>query len=137
MQIEYYERMFEEFKMFWPFEVDNVKDYRPRGDHSIRIEMKDGRCLDYDNISHGIRPVKNFSPSAANEITDERCMDSFSYKLTDLMNTRGFNQETLAEYSGVSKGSINKYINKKSTPSITAFRKIAHALQCTLDELLD
>lgn len=137
MNVNYYNEIFEDFKKYWPFEIDNVNDFRPRGERGIRLTMKDGRLLDYDIITHGLRPVRNYSASAVDEITDERCRDSFVYHVTDLMTARGFTQQTLAEYTGISKGSINKYLNKNATPSMTALRKIAHALQCRLDELLD
>ena len=99
--------------------------------------MKDGRLLDYDIISHGLRPVRDYTANAIAEITDERCRESFAYRATELMNARGFTQHTLAEYTGISKGAINKYLNKNATPSMTALRKISYALQCSLDELLD
>lgn len=137
MNIDYYNEIFEDFKKYWPFEIENVKDYRPRGERGIRIVMKDSRLLDYDIITHGLRPVKNYSAAAIDEITDERCRDSFVYHVTDLMTTRGFTQQTLADYTGISKGAINKYLNKNATPSMTSLRKIAYALQCRLDDLLD
>lgn len=137
MNMQWYENIFDDFKTYWSFESVNVKDYRPRGDRGIRIEMKDGRQLDYDSVTHSIRPVKDYTANAITEITDERCRESFSYRLMELMNMRGFTQQTLAEYTGISKGAINKYLNKNATPSMTALRKISYALQCSLDELLD
>lgn len=137
MNMEYYEHIFDDFKQYWPFEVDKVRDYRPRGERGIRIEMNDGRLVDYDIISHGMRPVRDYTANAIEEITDERCRESFAYRVIELMNSRGFTQQTLADYTGISKGAINKYVNKSATPSMTALRKIAYALQCTLDDLLD
>lgn len=137
MRNEYYEGVFEDFKMYWPFEVENVKDYQPRGERGIRINMKDGKSYDYDDISHGLRPVRNYSPTKIGDITDESCRKSFSYRVTDLMHMRGFTQQTLSEFTGISQASISKYLNGKVTPSVAALRKISYALKCTMDELVD
>lgn len=137
MNMQWYENIFDDFKKYWSFEVDNVKDYRPRGDRGIRIEMLDGRQIDYDSITHSIRPVREYHPNTISDITDDYCRDAFVCRLNELMGLKGFTQQTLAEYTGISKGSINKYINKQTTPSMTALRKIAYALQCSMDELLD
>lgn len=137
MDYKYYDKMLDEFKLYWAFKADQVVDYRPRGERGLRIKMKDGSEYDYDSITHGLRVVRNYGPEAVSDITDERCRNSFVYRLTDLMNARGFTQQSLSEYTGISKGAINKYLNKQATPSMTAFRKIAYALQCTMDELLD
>ena len=70
-------------------------------------------------------------------ITDEECRDAFAYNLSDIMKTRGFGQAALAEKTGLSKAMISKYINKQSTPTLTNLMKIAYALDCEPEELMD
>ena len=134
---KYYERKLEELKLYHPYLVDHICNVRPRGERGIRVTLDDGTQYDFCGIETGARRVVNYAPDKLDEITDERCRDSFVYNLTMLMEARGFNQQTLAEYAGISKGAINNYLNKKSTPSFTAARRIAYALGCSVNELID
>ena len=132
---KFYEDKYEEFKERHPYLVDHVRSIHPRGESGIRVTLDDGTKYDYGSIGGGVRRVVNYSPSNVEHITDDSCRKAFVYKVTELMEARGFTQQTLAEYSGVSKGAISKYLNEKATPSFTAVMRIATALGCTLDEL--
>ena len=134
---EFYERKLEELKRYHPYMVGHISKVRPRGETGIRVTLDDGSQYDFGGVEIGTRRVVEYTPDRLDEITDERCRDSFVYRLTELMEIRGFNQQTLAEYSGLSKGAINNYLNKKSTPSFTAARRIAYALGCSVNELID
>ena len=139
MQIDtkFYEDRYEEFKLYCPYLIDHVRSVRPRGERGIRVTLDDGTQYDFNGKDGGVRRVRNYAPIDAGDITDEKCRDSFVHRVSELMDARGFTQQTLAEYTGLSKGSINNYLKKKVTPSSVALRKIAHALQCTMDELMD
>ena len=132
---KYYENKLEELKLYHPYLIDHIRSVRPKGDKGIRLTLDDGTQYDFGGTETSIRRVVDYTPNTLDEITDERCRESFVYNLTELMEARGFTQQTLAEYSGVSKGAISKYLNEKATPSFTAVMKIATALGCTLDEL--
>ena len=134
---KWYDDIFKDFKNYHPYMIEDVKSVRPRGEIGIRIEMRDGSKYDYDMNTKGIRRVKDFLISNDVEITDEWCRDSFAYHLIEQMGAKGFTQETLSKSSGIAKGSINKYIHKQSTPSMTALRRIAKALDCSIADLLD
>ncbi len=54
-----------------------------------------------------------------------------------LRNTAGLTQVELAEKIGVSQGSLSAYESGKDTPSIKTLIRIADALGCTLDELVE
>ena len=137
MNTKYYEEIYENFKDHHPYLIDEVDDWRPRGEYGIRLVLKDGAKYDFDKLSMGIRRVDSYSFESKDMITDEQCRESFAYHLVELMCIRGYTQQMLADYTGISKGSINGYINKTKTPSMTNMRKIAYALQCQLGELLD
>ena len=92
---------------------------------------------DFDKNTKGVRRVKDYSMNGIKDITEERCRESISYHLTEMMGLRGYTQTTLAEYTGLGKGTIYNYINKKATPSATALRKMAQALDCSISDLLD
>lgn len=137
MNFKHYESIYETFAKIYTYMVDDIVDYRPKGDVGIRVTMRDGKRYDFDIISKSIREAVDRYELAKDEITDERCRDSFSYHLVEMMGLRGYTQQSLSEYTGISKGSINSYINKTKTPSMTNMRKIAYALDCSIAELLD
>lgn len=137
MNTKYYDEIYKEFKKYHPYAINDVNDWRPRGDYGIRLSMKDGTKYDFDKLSMGIRRVNDYSFDSKDAITDEQCRESFAYHLVELMCLRGYTQQTLAEYTGISKSSINGYINKTKTPSMTNMRKIAYALDCPIGDLLD
>lgn len=137
METRYYEQIFEDFKNNHPYLLNDVNDFRPRGEMGIRVIMRDGSLYDYDNITRGVRRVQSFDASDIENITDEYCRSAFSYNLTEQMSLKGYTQRTLADDTGLSKGTIHNYINKKATPTATALRRIAKVLNCTIDELLN
>ena len=92
---------------------------------------------DLDMITKGLRRVQDESLLKKDEITDDMCRQSFSVHLCDFMTKNGYTQQSLSEYTGISKGSINAYVNGSKTPSLTNVRKIAHALNCSIAELID
>ena len=133
----WYDEIFEDLKNHHPYLIKDIKSVRPRGENGIRMEMCDGTKYDYDINTKGIRRVKDFYFQNSEDINDEWCRNSFVYHLTEQMDIKGFTQDTLAKKSGIAKGSINKYLHKQTTPSITALRKMAQALDCSVSDLLD
>lgn len=64
-------------------------------------------------------------------------MNIFGDNLIDIMNEQDYNQEQLADATGLTQATISKYINKKQMPSIKAIINLAYALDCTTDELIE
>lgn len=137
MNKQHYDSILNELLQTHPYIANDYLDYRPKGDRGIRVTLNDGSQYDYDIISKAIRKVNDDRKLTKEEITDEQCRNSFAYHLAYLMGVRGYTQRTLSEYTQISVGSINAYLNKSKTPSITNMRKIAYALDCSIVELLD
>lgn len=137
MDKRYYENIVESFKDDHPYMEKDLHDWRPRSDSGIRVVLTDGSEYDYDIVTRGVRRVKKFTVSNPDDITDERCRESIAYHLNEYMTMRGFTQYSLSEYTGLGKGSIHNYMTGKATPSATALRKLAHALNCNITDLLD
>ena len=137
MNTKHYDEIFEEFKDYHPYLVNDVDDWRPRGDRGIRLFMKNGMKYDFDKVTKGVRRVEDHAMNRAEDITEERCRASLAYHLREMMGLKGYTQQTLAECTGLGKGSIHNYINGNSTPSATALRKMAQALDCSISDLLD
>lgn len=137
MNIDHYNEIFNQFTTYHPYLVNDVHDWRPRSDRGIRVTMEDGTMYDFDTITKCVRRVEDHGMHEIGEITEDRCRASIAYHLTELMGLKGYTQQTLSEHTGLGKGSIYNYINGKATPSATALRKMAQALDCSIADLLD
>lgn len=137
MNVTHYEMIYDEFADGHEYLHKDVVDWRPKGDLGIRVTLRDGTMYDYNSVNKCVRKVKDQRTLTKDDYTDEFCRSSFAEHLIEMLEIRGFTQQTLAECTGISKGSINAYINKTKTPSITNMRKIAHALDCSIAELMD
>lgn len=137
MNNQHYMRILEEFKIHHPYLADGIEDWSPRGEMGIRVTMTDGTRYDFNNISKSIRNVEKRPMHHDNEYGEEEWRNVFADRLAELICTKRLSQQALAEYTGLSKGAINNYISKKSTPSAYALSKLARALDCTIMDLTD
>lgn len=64
-------------------------------------------------------------------------LDEFGDNLIGLMNRARMSQRSLANATGLSEGTISKYINGQQMPGIKAVINIAYALDCSIDDLVD
>lgn len=61
----------------------------------------------------------------------------FSDSLYELMKERKISQRELAERTGLTESAISKYINGTIIPKATSIVKLAIALDCTTDDLIN
>lgn len=137
MNNQHYMRILEDFKIYHPYLADGIKDWSPRGEHGIRVTMKNGTKYDYHSMGKTIRDVKDRPMHYDDEYDETEWRLIFADRLVEKMYAKGITQQTLAEYTGLSKGAINNYVKKMSTPSGYALTKLARALDCTIMELID
>lgn len=137
IKTEYYDEMLEEFMRYRPDLANEICSCKPKHLHAIRITLNNGRQFDYNGKTKTYREVRDYYDTEPNEVTDDACRAIFAANLAEVMRTKGFGQPELSERTGISTASISKYLRKKATPTITNLEKIAHALNCSRDELLD
>lgn len=137
LKTSYYEEIFERFKQLCPHLAKDVVEYRPKHMHAIRVTLRNGEKIDYNIQTNSYRYINQPTIAGPNDITDADCREAFAYNLAEAMVTKGIGQALLAERTGLSSACISKYLHKKSTPTITQVEKIAHALGCHRDDLLD
>ena len=70
-------------------------------------------------------------------MTKEEWLERFSDKLLTEMYEAKMTQQDLAEQSGLTKGTISNYINKRQTPTARALVNIAYVFNCPVDGLAD
>lgn len=137
MDIQHYTSIFEEFKTYHPYLADGIKDWFPRGEMGIRVIMDNGRKYDYNSMSKTVRNVSSRPSHSTNDYDESEWRGVFSDRLAEYMIIKGISQQSLAECAGISKGSVNKYINKQATPSAYVLTKLAEVLGCTIMDLTD
>lgn len=64
-------------------------------------------------------------------------LEHFSENLIALMTECGVTQKQLAEDTGLSESTINRYVKGLRIPKATALINISTALNCSLEELID
>lgn len=70
-------------------------------------------------------------------MTELEWLDIFGDNLADMLENANMTQQELADATGLSKASISSYINKRKAPGLKAIINIAHALDCSVDDIMD
>lgn len=134
---EYYDEMFKAFERKCSGWAERAVEVKPKHEHAIRVTLDNGDKVDYNFRTDSFRYItRDENCGRLREINDLDCRNTFSRNLMDRMKTKGFGQATLAERTGLSSAIISKYLNKKSTPTITNAIRIADVLDCEVEELL-
>lgn len=64
-------------------------------------------------------------------------MDIFAANLQSLMNEERMSQSELSRRTGISQGTISRYLNRQCMPSVPALVNITHAFKgCDIHDLL-
>lgn len=137
IKTSYHNEILESFLQHSPFREEDILDCKPKHLHAIRVTMKSGEVVDYNIQTESYRPVRRPSLNAVDEITDDILREIFATNLSELMVTKGVGQAELGARTGLSSAAISKYLHKKSTPGITQVERIARALGCHRDDLLE
>jgi DNA-binding Xre family transcriptional regulator len=131
MRKDYYDEIYDKFKLYNPAIERTVCEWRPSNKHSIRLVLNDGTEWEYHHVLNSLRRVVKY------DYTEDQCKEEFRNRLLELMADNYYNQQTLAEAAGISQASISKYLNKKSLPDLYTVRQLARALNCSVNDLLD
>lgn len=134
MQNSGWERIYDNFKLYYPQFESQVIDWYPSGRNSIIVVLKDGSTFEYHDRLSSIKyiPIKD----DARGIEEDEWRKRFSSNLIVKMEDSGFDQTYLAEQCGVSRAMINRYVHRKATPNGWVIEKIARALKCSITELI-
>ena len=146
INIDYYKRIYEEFKRNRPDVYKHSIGYEPRGDHKIKVNLDDGGYFEYTFINgYGMYPRKK--PECAEDITRDYVHNNFADKLRNMMDRRGFSQLTLSQKTGISQSVISSYLRRNKAhkeegqkrpvnPTIDKVYLLAWALDCDPYELM-
>lgn len=63
-------------------------------------------------------------------------LEEFAENLNDLMREQGLTQSGLANVSGLSVKTVNRYLKAKSMPSAKALVNLSYVLNCDIEDLI-
>lgn len=68
---------------------------------------------------------------------EQEWLDIFADNLRDIMKEQGYNQEQLADATGLSQAAISRYLSKKQLPNLRAIINMSYELGIDVDEFID
>ena len=84
-----------------------------------------------------LKIVKNCYSRRRFGLTESEWLDLFKNRLVSRMEETNTTQRKLADMTDLSVVTINNYINKRKLPGVKAVINLAHALDCSVDDLVD
>lgn len=139
MSYKLHDQIFDEFCKMCPWAAPKVSKWYETGTLEIIIELKDGSAMHYDYILKAFR----YEPSLDELLEKLKVHDEeewrmeFARRLYKKMCMKGYTQEELSWRTGISQGTLAKYVNGLITPGCWNIRKIATELKCTIADLVD
>lgn len=131
--------VYEDFQRMCPFFAKQVYNWEPLDSLRILVELYDGEAVVYDGLLRTYRVyggvAEVFKPVQPDR--EDQWRREFSKRLYRQMVLADHTQETLAYSSGLSAGSISKYLNQVSTPTAWNIVRLARVLDCDIRYLID
>lgn len=133
---DYWTPVFEHYASHYPNYAERTVDWYPSGQMEITVRLDDRTYWAFDMIGEQLRPLgRNADNSEAIDISEQDYRERLAMNIRKKIYNMAWNQEELANRSGISIITINKYVNAKATPSAYNVDRIARALQCSTLEL--
>lgn len=127
-----YNDYYEDFLTYSPFSDSDVYDWRPGVHGELIVYLNNGTTLSYNCIKHTCRYLTRKRP----EDEDNRDVGvTISVNIRRILDARRMTQKALADETGLSQTTINKYFNGQAQPTLGNAIKIAKALDCTLYDI--
>lgn len=119
-------------KMVDPFVTENeIAELKELNEWDLLIVFHSGKKVILDRYT-GYH--KDIFYNDINELTEEQEKKEFAYRLRSLMNRKWVTQEQLADQVNTSQVMISRYVRGETIPSAIILRKIAKALECSMDD---
>ena len=126
------EHLWQYVKMVDPFVTENeIAELRELNEWDLLIIFHSGKKVILDRYT-GYH--KDIFYNDLNELTEEQEKKEFAYRLRSLMNRKWITQDQLAERLGTTQAMISRYVRGETIPSAIVLRKVAKALDCSMDD---
>lgn len=122
--------------MYYLMDDEKAVDWYPSGPSEITVKLSDGSRLIYDDISKTRRMLRDIYKRPL-ERTEKEWKQDFSRRLKQMIRMRSTTQIELSARTGISAPTIHLYVSGKSVPSLYNASKLADALNCSINDLMD
>lgn len=109
---------------------ENILRYKAINSYDLLIEYKNGDRIIYDTFANTERYLKYEN----DDLTDDEEIYEFKTSLQKIMKRKFVDQTELAKRIGVSQAMISKYVSGDSIPNAIVLKKIAKALNCSIED---
>ena len=110
--------------------IQNIITYKALNDWDLFVELKNGDKFIYDGFTNSV----SFDFYESDDLTEEQMTIEFSKNLRKTIRRKFITQDELARKTGISRLSINRYINGKQLPDYITLRKLSNALGCPIED---
>lgn len=110
----------------------DIESYEALNERDLLINYKNGNKEIFDTYSNISRRVNRI-----NQYDDSQMRLSFRRKLQLLMSRKWITQEELAKRINSTQQMVSRYLTGQSIPSALTIKKIADALECSVDDFYD
>lgn len=107
----------------------DIVSYKAINSYDLLVEFKNGEKILYDTFANTQRYIEYDK-----ELTDEEELYEFKTQLRKIMKRKFIDQTELAKRVGVSQGMISNYIRGYSVPNAIILKKLAKALNCSVED---
>jgi DNA-binding phage protein len=127
-----YDRMIDQFNLYYPDLSNRVVDWWPSGRIHITVKLNDGMMFEFNSYDHCIRRV--LSSDYSNDA--EALKKNIGHNLEKVILARGLSHAEIAERSGVTPAMLSRYIHGNSMPGIDKVYALASVLGCRIVDIL-
>lgn len=124
--------LFRDFRESYPDLWRRGTTYEPGGFMSLIIRIPGRGKLKYEFFGDKIIWLEHWEDPREVRLNEEANREKtyryFIHAVNDVMDERGLTQNDVAVISGMSRKSINKYLNGRVIPKVSTMRKIGSAL---------
>ena len=110
---------------------ENVKNFIAINANDLIITYKDGKREMFDTFEN----YRQYIIYETNAMTEKEHVKHFPDQLRKMMRRKFVDQIWLSNETDISQPMISKYLSGKAIPGYARLKKIAIALQCTVDDL--
>lgn len=108
----------------------DIVRYKAISPYDLLIEFKNGEKIIYDTFLNKWK----FTNYENDNLTDEEELYEFKTRLRNMMKRKFIDQTELAKRVGVSQGMISNYMRGYSIPNAIILKKLAKALDCSVED---
>lgn len=128
-----YERVVEQFELYYPSLAKQAVDWWPSGRMFITVRLRNGDDFEFNPMDNTIRRICVNDDNVDKEIRRK----TFGINLDKLISVSSMSKGELASRLGITNAMLSRYTKGTSIPSVDKAYEISRILGCRLEELFD